>query len=122
MLYNDIKKLSASDLCLNIGQTIEKDIKTRKLKKQNVAREAGITSMSLYRLCKGQNSSLETLIKVLKVIDRLDIIDLMLTPSKPNPIDFYSSFKKQKKNKAFSVEINKEDLKKVTTEVFEWKE
>lgn len=122
MLYNDIKKLSSKDLCFNIGLVIEKDIKTKKLKKQDVAREAGVTSMSLYRLCKGENCSLETLIKVLKTIERFDIIDLMLTPSKPDPLIYYSNLKKRKQNKSDKVKIEKEDLKKITEEDFEWKE
>lgn len=123
MLYKDIEKLSASDLCFHIGAAIEADMKNKKLKKQFVARQAGITAMSLYRLCKGENTSLEIYLKVLKVIGRMDIIDLMTEKSPAEPLSYYDAFKKtRKKKKADGITITKADIASLYEDGFQWKD
>ena len=122
MLYSDIEKLSSKDLCLHIGNAIKEDIKTKKLKKGIVAKNAGITTMSLYRLCNGENSSVETLLKVLKAIGKFDAIDALVTPCPPEPMSFYKNFKKQKNKKAEENIVTREDLSSLMEGDFEWNE
>lgn len=124
MLFSDNCSLSAVDLCRNIGEAVARDIKNKKLRKQDVAREAGITPMSLYRLCNGQNSSLDTYLKVLKAVGRTDIINAMLSTVNPEPMSYYRDFKKLiKKNKPAAVNANAfEELDRLVREGSEWKE
>lgn len=105
MLYNEIQKLSINDLIIEIGKTIEADIKTKHLKKSDVAKRAGINYMSLYRLLNGENYSIDTLLKVLKVLEKFDAIDCLVTQIPVNPIDLYSKFKKRKIAKGSNAQI-----------------
>lgn len=120
MLFSDIEKLSSRDLCFQIGNTIQEDIKNKKLKKGDVAKNAGITSMSLYRLCNGENASVETLLKVLKTIGKFDAIDALVTASPPEPMSFYKNFKKQKSKKAEDKMVTKQDITSLMEGEFEW--
>ena len=120
MLYSEIEQLSARDLCICIGTAISKDIKTKHLKKTEIAEKAGITAMSLYRLCKGENSSLETLIKVLKEIGRFDTLDALTTEAPPEPISYYEKLKKKGKSENKNVEITESEMKKLINGGFRW--
>jgi len=113
--------MSSRDLCFLLGNAISEDIKNKKIKKGEIAKKAGITPMSLYRLCKGENSSVETLFKVLKATGKLSAIDALITASPPDPMSFYKKFKK-KKNKKISDEktVTREDIKKIIEGDFEW--
>lgn len=99
MLYKDILKKSIYETRVLIGETIAKDIKTKHLTKTDVCEKAGISSMALYRLCRGENTSIDTLIRVLKTIDRYDTLDNLLTPCEPMPMDYYHLFQKKDKKK-----------------------
>lgn len=105
MLYNEIQKLSINALIIEIGKTIEADIKTKHLKKSDVAKMAGINYMSLYRLLNGENYSIDTLLKVLKVLEKFDAIDCLVTQIPVNPIDLYSKFKKRKRATGSNAQI-----------------
>lgn len=123
MLYKDIEKFSASDVCYHIGIAIETEIKNQKLKKQSIAKRAGITPMSLYRLCKGKNSSLEVYIKVLKVINRIDVIEAMTSVLPASPLSYYDLIKKKHKEKHKERNIvTKDDIAELCKEDFQWNE
>lgn len=99
MLYDEIRALSIKSISQEIGKTLKKDIKTKHLSKSFVAKKAGITNMSLYRLLKGENCSIDTLLRVLKVLEKYDAIDSLLTAIPVNPIDLYSKIKKKQADK-----------------------
>ena len=77
--------------------------------------------MSLYRLCKGENTSLEVYLKVLKAINRLDVVEAMTSATTVMPISYYESFKRKKKEK--QSEIRKVSWSELSMlEASEWKE
>jgi len=114
MLDFDIKIASLQELLKKTGACIESDIKSQKMTKLEVAQKAGITEMSLYRLIKGENSNLMTLYRVLRVINRTDIIEALITPVQnpladlQTPIRLRSLARKNKK------ELLSEAQKKIT--------
>lgn len=105
MLYNEIQTLSIKSISQEIGKTLEKDIKTKHLTKTFVVKKAGITNMSLYRLLKGENCSIDTLLRVLKVLEKYEAIDSLVTAIPVNPIDLYSKIKKKQANKTKTEDI-----------------
>lgn len=120
MLAFSVNSFSAADLCVKIGESVAEDIKNKKLRKQDVAKKAGITPMSLYRLCNGENSSLETLLKVLKAIGRNDVIEAMITPEPPAPLSYLSKFKGKRKTAAGKGSVSKKDIEKLIEGESEW--
>ena len=96
MLYSELMKSSALDLCLSLGKSIEIDIKQKHLKKRDVAKEAGITEVTLHRICTGQNVKLESVISVLKVINRYYALQGMVTPSPVEPMSLYDDMVKER--------------------------
>lgn len=47
-------------------------------------------------LLKGENCSIDTLLRVLKVLEKYEAIDSLLTAIPINPIDLYPKIKKRK--------------------------
>lgn len=107
MLEFELNSFSFKELLQQIGSSIESDIKTQKMTKQQVAQKAGITDMSLYRLLKGENSNLLTLLRVLKAINRTDIIESLVTPVKNNLADANTSVKPKKRKSDLLTEEQK---------------
>lgn len=99
LTYEEIKKYPICDLLKALGQTIQKDIKQKGFHKKDLCRICGISTMTFYRLCNGENVSLDALFRVLKAIDRYDTLELLLTPLPPPPIDLYYKMKKTKRAK-----------------------
>ncbi|MCR4899775.1 MAG: helix-turn-helix domain-containing protein [Treponema sp.] len=89
MTYSNIKNKSSLDLCLSLGQSIDTDIKQKHLPKQEVAQRAGITVGTLNRICEGKNVKLQSVIKVLKVVNRDSALMALVTPSPVEPISLY---------------------------------
>ena len=108
MTYDEIQKYPICDLLKVLGQTIETDIKQKHLHKQDICRMSGVSAMTLYRLCNGENVSIEVLFRVLKAVGRYDSLEVLLTASDVPPIDLYYKLKKQNKKKA-KKEISKND-------------
>ena len=95
MTYDEIQTYPICDLLKVLGQTIENDIKNKHLHKKDICRMSGVSAMTLYRLCSGENVSLDILFRVLKAVGRYDTLDLLLTPTKPSPMDLYYKMKKR---------------------------
>ena len=57
----------------------------------DLAREAGIGRATLVRAEAGQNSSLETLVKILRVLGRLDALNDFLQPPLISPLQLAAS-------------------------------
>jgi transcriptional regulator with XRE-family HTH domain len=56
-----------------------------------LAKEAGISRATLVRAEAGQNSSLESLVKILRVLGRLDALNDFLAPTLISPIQLAAS-------------------------------
>lgn len=99
MLYSEIEKSSSLDLCRSLGRSIETDIKRKHLKKKDVAKAAGINEMTLHRICTGQNVKLDSVIRVLKVVNRSTALIGMVTPSPVEPMSLYNEMLKERKER-----------------------
>jgi len=89
MLYSELTNNTPQKMCALIGQSIETDIKQKHLKKKDVAAQAGITTMTLHRICTGENVKLENVISVMQVINRFSALQAMVTPLPVEPMSLY---------------------------------
>ncbi len=99
MLYSEIEKSSSLDLCRSLGRSIETDIKRKHLKKKDVAKAAGINEMTLHRICTGQNVKLDSVIRVLRVVNRSTALIGLVTPSPVEPMSLYNEMLKERKDR-----------------------
>lgn len=99
MIYSEVKSKSIYELQQLCGQMLVTDMKNRRLKKRDVAASAGIAPMTLYRLLRGENVSLDVLFRVLKAVQRDDLILNLITPAPVRPMDLYYKFQKKKSRK-----------------------
>ena len=100
MLDTELKGKSSLELCRYLGQSVEKDIKQRNLLKRDVARQAHITEVTLHRICTGQNVKLDSVIRVLQVIDRDTALQALITPLPPQPMSMYKEMLKERKRRS----------------------
>ena len=104
MEYSELRGKSIYELQLLCGQMLDTDIKNRRLKKRDVASLAGIAPVTLYRLLNGENVSLDVLFRVLRAVQREDLILDLVTPAPVRPMDLYYKFKKKSKAKTLPEE------------------
>lgn len=89
-----------------LGKSIATDIKQKHLLRKDVAKKANVTEVTLRRICEGENVKLESVIKVLQVLNRDSALTALINPSPVNPMSLYPQMvkernqrlKKQKKN------------------------
>ena len=80
----DIIGKSLSQLQLMVGQSIKSYIK-KESDIKSFALRAGINRTTLYRLLQGKNSTLETLLRVLRALNRFDLICELLQEPQMSP-------------------------------------
>ena len=121
MTYDEIQKYPICDLLKVLGQTIQEDIKNKHLHKQDICRMSGVSAMTLYRLCNGENVSLDGLFRVLKAVGRYDSLELLLTPTQPSPMDlYYKHRKKSRKRKVKEDTADETEDEEITDDGEEW--
>lgn len=79
-----------------LGQSISTDIKQKHLKKKDVAQAACITEVTLHRICVGENVKLESVIKVLQVINRTSTLTALINPLPVEPMSLYPQMVKER--------------------------
>ena len=109
MTYDEIQKYPICDLLKVLGQTIQEDIKNKHLHKQDICRMSGVSAMTLYRLCNGENVSLDALFRVLKAVGRYDSLELLLTPTQPTPMDLYYKYRRKSRKRKVEDDTETED-------------
>ncbi len=78
--------MSDQALSIAIGRYIREHRLSKNISQQAVAKDAGISRSTLSLLEKGEPISLATLLRVLRVLDLLHVLDAFQTSSQPSPI------------------------------------
>lgn len=82
-----------------LGKSISIDIKQQHLLRKDVAKKANITEVTLRRICEGDNVKLESVIKVLKVLNRESALTALINPSPVTPMSLYPQMVKERNQK-----------------------
>jgi transcriptional regulator with XRE-family HTH domain len=99
--YIDITKLPDSTFLSRIGNFIQTH-RVRQNKSQDlVAKEAAISRSTLSLLERGKKTNLDTLIRVLRVLELLYVLDIFNVSEEISPIA-YSKLKVKKRKKAYN--------------------
>lgn len=102
--YND--KNSSSDLVKMLGDSISTDIRQKNLLRKDVAKRANVTEVTLRRICEGQNVKLDSVIRVLQVLNRESALTALINPSPVNPMSLYPQMVKER-NKRMKIKQEK---------------
>jgi len=108
--YIDWLSMSDQALMKTIGSFIQHHRLNQNKSQSDVAEEAGISRSTLSLLERGDKVSLSSLIKVLRILDLLYIMDVFRIKTEISPIE-YAKLQKKKRLRAKSKnEQSKEDL------------
>ena len=105
--YINWVSMSDNALSVTIGGFIKSHRLNQNRKQSEVSEAAGISRSTLSLLEHGEKVTLSSLIKVLRVLDLLYIMDVFKVNTEISPIE-YAKMQKNKKQKASSKNINNE--------------
>jgi len=91
----DYRALPVTDLMRNIGKQLRAHIKQHDTLSA-FAKRSGVPSRTLTRLVSGEDVGIETLYRVLRTLERWDILSACLNPPSPTPL---ALLKKQNKKR-----------------------
>jgi transcriptional regulator with XRE-family HTH domain len=106
--YADWVSMSDKVLIDTIGLFIQHNRLNQNKSQDIVARDAGISRSTLSLIERGKKVSLSSLIKILRVLDLLYIMDIFKIDNEISPIE-YAKLKKNKRQRARS-RIENEDM------------
>lgn len=78
---------NAEELEKSLGEQLQKLRLLKNLDQQTVAEQAGISERALRNLEAGRGSTIATFVRVLKVLDRTDLLTSLNPTSTINPMD-----------------------------------
>ncbi len=103
--YTDWVVMSDNALSGTIGNFVKFHRLNKNITQEEVSKAAGISRSTLSLLEKGQKTSLNTLIKVLRVLGLLYIMDIFRVKEEINPIE-YAKLQNNKRKRAASTPKN----------------
>lgn len=80
--------MTDSALLAKIGQKVKEARLERNIKQKDVAENSGVSVFALSGIENGHNSSVMTLIQVLRAINRLDLLDSFFQEKQMSPIAY----------------------------------
>lgn len=84
----DIYSLTDSAILAKIGQKMKEVRLEQNIKQKDVAENSGVSVFALSGIENGHNTSLMTLIQVLRAINRLDLLDAFFQEKQISPIAY----------------------------------
>lgn len=115
-LYTDWVSMSDKALIDTIGHFIQHNRLSQNKAQSIVASDAGISRSTLSLIERGEKVSLNSLIKILRVLDLLYIMDIFKIDNEISPIE-YAKIQKNKRQRARG-KVEKEDI--ISNKDLEW--
>lgn len=81
----DVYSLTDAALLTKIGQKVKEARLEQNIKQKDVAENSGVSVFALSGIENGHNTSLMTLIQVLRAINRLDLLDAFIQEKQISP-------------------------------------
>jgi transcriptional regulator with XRE-family HTH domain len=97
--YIECMSMSDKSLMEIIGKFVQHHRLIQNKSQSNVAKDAGISRSTLSLLERGEKVALSSLIKILRVLDLLYVIDVFKVKEEISPIE-YAKIQKNKKQRA----------------------
>lgn len=114
--YADWVSMSDKALIDKIGLFVQHNRLNQNKSQDTVARDAGISRSTLSLIERGEKVSLNSLIKILRVLDLLYIMDIFKIDNEISPIE-YAKIQKNKRQRARG-KVEKEDI--ISNKDLEW--
>ena len=86
LVFMSIKELSDENIQVALGERMRRARLNRNLTREALADAVGLSVDTIRNAENGRNVSLETLIRMLRGLDRLDDLDALLESSGPSPV------------------------------------
>lgn len=106
--YNNWSSMSDNNLSETIGSFIQHHRLNQNQSQDDVAKAAGISRSTLSLMERGGKVALNSLIRVLRVLDQLQIMDVFQVRNEISPIE-YAKIQKNKRKRASNKKDNSTD-------------
>lgn len=110
----DIYSLTDTTIQQRIGEKLKKLRLRQNITQANLAADAQVSLSSVKKIEKGNISSFENLIRILRVLGKLDVLQQLVEEDQMSPNEYYefiNSVKKKNRQRAASAKINSNDNK-----------
>lgn len=118
----DIYELTDNAIMARIGLKLKEERVARNVSQKELARTCGLSMFSISQIENGHNTSLLSLIMILRALERLDILNDLFTEKQLSPVAYSEAMKKMQKNERkhayLSYTIDNPDRK--VAEDFNW--
>jgi transcriptional regulator with XRE-family HTH domain len=112
---NEIYALTDGAILVQIGEKLKEERVERNLSQKDLATACGLSAFSISQMENGHNTSLLSLIMVLRALNRLEILEELLRERPVSPVAMSEYMRKHPKRKRA---YNSKRIEKVTD--FEW--
>lgn len=86
---DDIYMLSDTVIPCRIGDRLKQTRLRQNITQQKLAEEAGVSLSSIKKIEKGEVGSFDTLLRVLRTLGLLDVLQPLVNEQQPSPSEYY---------------------------------
>jgi transcriptional regulator with XRE-family HTH domain len=94
----DIYELTDNAIMAQIGLKLKEERVARNISQKELARTCGLSMFSISQIENGHNTSLLSLIMILRTLERLDILSDLFAEKQLSPVAYSEAMKKMQKN------------------------
>lgn len=118
----DIYELTDNAIMARIGLKLKEERVSRNVSQKELAKSCGLSMFSISQIENGHNTSLLSLIMILRALERLDILNDLFAEKELSPVEYSEAMKKmqmkERKRAYRSYTIDNADRK--VAEDFNW--
>lgn len=94
----DIYELTDNAIMAQIGLKLKEERVARNISQKELARTCGLSMFSISQIENGHNTSLLSLIMILRALERLDILNDLFAEKQLSPVAYSEAMKKMQMN------------------------
>lgn len=94
----DIYELTDNAIMVRIGLKLKEERVARNVSQKELAKSCGLSMFSISQIENGHNTSLLSLIMILRALERLDILNDLFAEKELSPVAYSEAMKKMQKN------------------------
>lgn len=119
----DLYSLTDAAILQQIGQKLKEERLAQNISQRKLAEDSGMSNFSISQMENGHNTSLLSLVMVLRALNKLDVLEALFREAPISPIALSEAMRKQhKRQHAYTVNEEPSSPKVADTTDFNWDE
>lgn len=117
----DIYAFTDNAILKQIGQKIKEARLAQNISQRQLAKDSGMSNFSISQIESGHNTSILSLVMVLRALNRLNVLDELFAEAPISPIALSEAMRKQHKRRhAYTIAENESTSMVAEDEFFNW--